>query len=236
MVGVVDGARSARDAVRCSDSSRWTIRPGFQTERRWRPRTGSGAPSPNTTTINASTGAIIQHALEGAGLWGGMPSVNPVNPNLIAFAGQPVSGSTYNQDKNYIYVMDTSGSERADSPRVRSAYKRIIQSGLSGPGAVVVAGRQVGRLRIEPPVAIRSQQPLRHLPVRVPWLRTCDADHQHDLQLQSRQMVSDRVSRRSERRVSAYRGVACADCSERNPSKGPYGLSVLDLTPLGITF
>ena len=40
-----------------------------------------------------------------------MPSVNPVNPNLIAFAGQAVSGSAYNQDKNYIYVMDTSGSD-----------------------------------------------------------------------------------------------------------------------------
>jgi WD40-like Beta Propeller Repeat len=37
-----------------------------------------------------------------------MPSVNPVNPNLIAFAGQPLSGSTYNEDTNYIYVMDTS--------------------------------------------------------------------------------------------------------------------------------
>ena len=36
-----------------------------------------------------------------------MPSVNPVYPNLIAFAGQPVArGRQYNQDFNYIWVMD----------------------------------------------------------------------------------------------------------------------------------
>ena len=70
----------------------------------------NGRPSPNTTTINASTGTVIQTDLEGEGLWGGMPSVNPASPNLIAFAGQPISGSTYNQDKNYIFVMDTSSS------------------------------------------------------------------------------------------------------------------------------
>jgi hypothetical protein len=72
---------------------------------------GNGSPSPNTTTIDASTGAIIQTALEGKNYWGGMPSVNPVSPNLIAFAGQAVSGPTYDQDKNYIYVMDTSSSD-----------------------------------------------------------------------------------------------------------------------------
>ena len=49
-----------------------------------------------------------------------MPSVNPVCPNLIAFAGQPVSGSTYNQDENYIYVMDTSELRCADAARVRA--------------------------------------------------------------------------------------------------------------------
>ena len=41
-----------------------------------------------------------------------MPSVNPVNPNLIAFAGQLV-GTPYNQDMNYIWVKDTSSSAPA---------------------------------------------------------------------------------------------------------------------------
>jgi Tol biopolymer transport system component len=86
---------------------------------------GNGSPSPNTTTIDASTGAIIQTALEGKNYWGGMPSVNPVSPNLIAFAGQAVSGPTYDQDKNYIYVMDTSSS---DGPVP-------LESGAPGSGA-----------------------------------------------------------------------------------------------------
>jgi hypothetical protein len=69
-------------------------------------------PRPNTTTIHRSTGAIIAMALEGTNLYGGMPSVNPAKPNLIAFAGQPV-GTPYDQDTNYIWVKDTSSSEPA---------------------------------------------------------------------------------------------------------------------------
>lgn len=73
------------------------------------PIPGTTYPLPNTTTINSSTGVIIKGDLEGAALWGGMPSVNPVNPNLIAFAGQPVTQAPqYNQDFNTIWVMDTS--------------------------------------------------------------------------------------------------------------------------------
>jgi hypothetical protein len=73
------------------------------------PIPGTTGPSPNTTTIHSRTGVIINGDLEGAALWGGMPSVNPVNPNLIAFAGQPVAQAPqYNQDFNYIWVMDTS--------------------------------------------------------------------------------------------------------------------------------
>jgi hypothetical protein len=69
-------------------------------------------PSPNTTMIDRSTGDIIAAALEGMNLYGGMPSVNPVNPNLIAFAGQPVR-TRYDQDTNYIWVKDTSNAEPA---------------------------------------------------------------------------------------------------------------------------
>jgi hypothetical protein len=73
------------------------------------PIPGTTDPSPNTTTINSSTGVIINGDLEGPALWGGMPSVNPVNPNLIAFAGQPIAQAPqYNQDFNTIWVMDTS--------------------------------------------------------------------------------------------------------------------------------
>ena len=69
----------------------------------------NGTPNPNTTVISAASGATVKTALEGAGLWGGMPSVNPVNPNLIAFAGHAwVEGQPYQQDFNYIYVMDLS--------------------------------------------------------------------------------------------------------------------------------
>jgi Tol biopolymer transport system component len=68
----------------------------------------SPPPRPNTSTIDLSTDAVAL-ALAGTTYWGGMPSVNPVSSNLIAFAGQTVvSGKTYNQNFNYIYVMDTS--------------------------------------------------------------------------------------------------------------------------------
>jgi WD40-like Beta Propeller Repeat len=73
------------------------------------PIPGTTYPLPNTTKIDSSTGVIIKGDLEGLALWGGMPSVNPVNPHLIAFAGQPVAQAPqYNQDFNCIWVMDTS--------------------------------------------------------------------------------------------------------------------------------
>jgi len=55
---------------------------------------GQGSPDPNTTTLDPKTGQIIKQAREGTNLYGGMPSVNPVNPNLIAFAGQAVGHLT----------------------------------------------------------------------------------------------------------------------------------------------
>ncbi len=71
----------------------------------------NAVPDPNTTTISAASGATLKTVLEGTGFWGGMPSVNPVNPNLIAFAGQTwVKGQKYQQDYNYIYVMDLSSA------------------------------------------------------------------------------------------------------------------------------
>ena len=99
--------------------------------------------------------SLSARTLEGLSLWGGMPSVNPVNPNLIAFAGQPVSGSDL-QSGHELYLRDghVEHRRRPIAARIRSADQRNVQSELSGPGAVVVAGRQVGRVRVQPAVAI----------------------------------------------------------------------------------
>jgi hypothetical protein len=110
------------------------------------PNPGPAYPLPNTTTIDSSTVVPVTPDLQGLYLWAGMPSVNPVNPNLIAFAGQPISGSTYNQDTNYIYVMDTSSSEAPALLEAAALGPRTVRSELPGSGAVVVAGREVGRV------------------------------------------------------------------------------------------
>jgi hypothetical protein len=68
----------------------------------------TASPKPNTTTIEPN-GTVIAKALAGADLWAGMPSVNPVYPNLIVFAGQNVQNSgSYKQDQNYIWLVDMS--------------------------------------------------------------------------------------------------------------------------------
>lgn len=84
----------------------------------WFPPPGTGSqilavmscqtsPEPNTSEIDVD-GNLQASALAGPNLWAGMPSVNQASTNLIAFAGQPVqSGGTYDQDLNYIWVMDT---------------------------------------------------------------------------------------------------------------------------------
>jgi Tol biopolymer transport system component len=65
-------------------------------------------PVPRTSKINL-TGTPLQQVLANNNIWAGFPSVNQVKPNLIASAGQPVvSGTTYTQDKNYIWRTDTS--------------------------------------------------------------------------------------------------------------------------------
>lgn len=67
----------------------------------------SASPLPNTTEIDVE-GNLIATALAGPGLYAGMPSVNPVDPTLIAFAGQSVANGSYDQDANYIWLVDTS--------------------------------------------------------------------------------------------------------------------------------
>ncbi len=75
----------------------------------------SGAfPNPNTTIIDPSGKNAPKIDIEGPSFWAGMPSVNPIHSNLIAFAGQPVQSSGgYEQDRNYIWIVDTSAPSPA---------------------------------------------------------------------------------------------------------------------------
>ena len=195
---------------------------------------GSGTPSPNTTTIHASTGAILQTALEGAGLWGGMTSVNPVNPSLIAFAGQLVSGSTYNQDENYIYVMDTSGS----------GGPIPLESGAPTSGSFNL--NYQGRAPWWSPdgkwVVFESNRPSQY-----------EANNLYAIYLYeylgsaSAMQITSTIYNCNHAKwfPTGFPGgpsgpfqliVASSRSALTNPSEGPYGLSALDLSPLGITF
>lgn len=55
--------------------------------------------------INAATGKVVIAQLANDSVWAGFPSVNQVNPGIVAFAGQFRGGSAYyNQDLNYSWV------------------------------------------------------------------------------------------------------------------------------------
>jgi Tol biopolymer transport system component len=65
-------------------------------------------PIPRTSKMDLS-GTVLEQVLANKTIWAGFPSVNQTNSNLIAFAGQVViPKGTYNQDKNYIWLTDTS--------------------------------------------------------------------------------------------------------------------------------
>jgi Tol biopolymer transport system component len=73
-------------------------------------------PIPRTSKMELS-GTVLEPVLANDTTWAGFPSVNQTNPNLIAFAGQVVKhGTTYNQDKNYIWLTDAS----TNPPTVRT--------------------------------------------------------------------------------------------------------------------
>jgi hypothetical protein len=69
-------------------------------------------PVPRSSKINLDydmTITIARQNMANDQVWAGMPSVNPANSNLIAFAGQLIAGQThYDQDKNYIWLADNS--------------------------------------------------------------------------------------------------------------------------------
>jgi hypothetical protein len=93
----------------------------------------AASPNPSTSKIDMD-GKMRQRALAGSTLLAGMPSVNQQSPNLIAFAGQFVGSPPvkYDQDRNYIWVVDL--STRAVAP--------LEGSGLSsGPFQPAYQGR-----------------------------------------------------------------------------------------------
>ncbi|MGC9958370.1 hypothetical protein [Roseiarcus sp.] len=72
--------------------------------------------APTLAIFDSSTKKTTATDVQGSSLWSGMPSVNQTNPFLIAFAGQPQAWGAYDQDKNYIWVVDTSVSPPAPVP------------------------------------------------------------------------------------------------------------------------
>jgi hypothetical protein len=72
--------------------------------------------APTLAIFDSSTKKTTATDVQGSSLWSGMPSVNQTNPFLIAFAGQPLAWGAYDQDKNYIWVVDTSVSPPAPVP------------------------------------------------------------------------------------------------------------------------
>jgi hypothetical protein len=73
--------------------------------------------APSLEILHSSNGKHKRGDVQGSSLWSGMPSVNQTNSSLIAFAGQPKAwGGAYDQDKNYIWVVDTSKSPLSPVP------------------------------------------------------------------------------------------------------------------------
>jgi hypothetical protein len=80
-------------------------------------------PKPRTSKI-LDDGSIAQQVMADGTLWGGEPSVNPVNPAQYVFAGQLIAGqSSYNEDLNYIWLVDASTSPETIRPLDQNAPK-----------------------------------------------------------------------------------------------------------------
>jgi hypothetical protein len=75
-------------------------------------------PLPHTSKIDLA-GRILIAVCASATTFAGFPSVNPTNPHLIAFAGQPVAWDLpggYDQDYNYVFIADTSTDPHTVKP------------------------------------------------------------------------------------------------------------------------
>jgi Tol biopolymer transport system component len=195
-------------------------------------------PLPNTTTIHSSTGVVAHLDIEGLSFWGGMPSVNPVKPHLIAFAGQAVSGSGYNEDMNYIYVMDTAhGNDGGFGPIP-------LESGAptSGTYNPSYQARAPWWSPCGEWVVFESNRPSQHNANGLYALYL----YRHGGSEPARQITSTIYNCNHAKWFpngfpggppGAYQLIVASSRSAlTNPTEGPYGLSSLDLTPLGITF
>ena len=79
---------------------------------------------------------------------------------------------------------------------------------------------------------VRSERPLRDLPIRIPRSLGGVIDHQHDsTEIETTPVVSERFLWWTRRRLLAYRGVM--NELESDPSRGPTACPSLHLTPLG---
>jgi hypothetical protein len=78
-------------------------------------------PIPRTSKMDL-TGTVLQQVLANNTIWAGFPSVNQTNSNQIAFAGRVVvPKGSYNQNKNYIWLTDTSTTP----PTVRTPAREL---------------------------------------------------------------------------------------------------------------
>jgi Tol biopolymer transport system component len=198
---------------------------------------GQGSPNPNTTTLDPNTGKIITQALEGTNLFGGMPSVNPAKPHLIAFAGQPVGSSSYNQDRNYIWVKDISRS----APAVPLEYNapatgdycpafqgRAPWWSPDGKWVVFESNRGCVPSHARPDGMYAIY--LYEYGARAPAFAITDWGYNCNHAKWFPTGFPGRPAGPFQLIVAAWQNGASS-----TPS-GPYGLSVLDLTPLGIHF
>ena len=86
-------------------------------------------PNPCSTKIDTA-GRVITPVLANSLVFGGMASVNQVNPDLVAFAGQWIATAPhYDQDRNYIWVADASMTP----PTVEPLDKRAPVGGPFDP-------------------------------------------------------------------------------------------------------
>jgi len=88
----------------------------------------SAHPNPCSTKIDTA-GRVITPVLANSTIFAGMPSVNQVNPNLVAFAGQqiatdPSTPPHYDQERNYIWVTDASTEPPTVEPLDKDAPVR----------------------------------------------------------------------------------------------------------------
>jgi WD40-like Beta Propeller Repeat len=192
-------------------------------------------PLPNMATIDASTGDLGAADLQGLNFWGGMPSVNPVKPNLIAFAGQPFSGSPYNENKNYIYVIDTCGSEgpvMLESAAISAGPFNVNYQGRApwwSPDGkwVVFESNRPSQYEANSLYALYLYEYLSQGPAIQITSTIYNCNHAKWF---PNGFFDGGPPAPFKLIVASWIG------SQSNPPTGPYGLSSLDLSPLGIKF